>query len=125
MYDIKSTAAMTVREARAHACVTQADLAERVGTSQSAIAKLEQGDGNPTIETIERCAKALGYSVRLEFIPLSPPDPVIERYKQDVDRTLLRENLRKSVTERIRTLGEWQENGLALEGATRAARRRK
>ncbi|MCG3115931.1 MAG: hypothetical protein LLH30_09660 [Candidatus Manganitrophus sp. SA1] len=31
-------------------------------------------------------------------------DPVIERYKRDVDRTLLRENLKLTVEERIRKL---------------------
>ncbi len=29
------------------------------------------------------------------------PDPVIEAYKKDIDRSLLRENLRKSVAERL------------------------
>ncbi len=33
-------------------------------------------------------------------------DPVIEAYKKDVDRTLIRENLRRSVDERIARLGE-------------------
>jgi len=32
------------------------------------------------------------------------PDPVIEAYKKDVDRTLLRENLRKTPDERVRDL---------------------
>jgi hypothetical protein len=36
------------------------------------------------------------------------PDPVIEAYKAHVDRTLLRENLKKSVTERIEALMELQ-----------------
>ena len=31
-------------------------------------------------------------------------DPVVEAYKRDVDRTLLRENLRRSVTERVANL---------------------
>ena len=31
-----------------------------------------------------------------------PPDPVIEAYKRDVDRTLLRENLKLTVEERLR-----------------------
>jgi hypothetical protein len=31
-------------------------------------------------------------------------DPVIEAYKKDVDRTLLRENLKRSVEERLRDL---------------------
>jgi hypothetical protein len=32
------------------------------------------------------------------------PDPVIEVYKRDVDRTLLRENLKRTVEERLRDL---------------------
>lgn len=40
-----------------------------------------------------------------ELIPLEPGfDPVIERYKVDVDRTLIRENLRKTHEERLLTL---------------------
>jgi hypothetical protein len=35
-------------------------------------------------------------------------DPVIEAYKKDVDRTLLRANLKKTVTERIEALMELQ-----------------
>ena len=37
-----------------------------------------------------------------EFVPVSlDPDPVIEAYKKDVDRTLLRENLKLTVEQRI------------------------
>ncbi len=37
-----------------------------------------------------------------ELLPVSlEPDPVIEAYKKDVDRTLLRENLKLTVEERI------------------------
>jgi hypothetical protein len=57
------------------------------------------------------------------LVPVPPPDPVVARYKEDVDRTLLRENLRRSVDERLRTLAEWQENGRALELATAQAKR--
>ncbi len=34
------------------------------------------------------------------------PDPVIEAYKKDIDRTLLRENLRLTVEERFETAPE-------------------
>jgi hypothetical protein len=38
-------------------------------------------------------------------IDLAPePDPVIEAYKGDIDRTLLRQNLRRSVEERLEAL---------------------
>jgi hypothetical protein len=36
-------------------------------------------------------------------------DPVIEAYKKDVDRTLLRENLKSTVEERIRQLARMAE----------------
>ena len=44
-----------------------------------------------------------------EWAHLDPsPDPIIERYKADVDRTLIRENLRKSHEERLLTLQRMQ-----------------
>ena len=40
-----------------------------------------------------------------EIVPVSlDPDPVIEVYKKDVDRTLLRENLKLTVEERIQKM---------------------
>ncbi len=114
-----------VEAARRRASLTQRELAERVGTSQSAIARLEAGMANPTIETLRRCAAATGHTLRLEFVPDDPPDPVVERYKQDVDRTLLRENLTKGVDERIRSLADWQQAAAELRRAAREARRRR
>ena len=37
------------------------------------------------------------------------PDPVIEAYKKDVDRTLIRENLRLTFEERLESLMRLQE----------------
>jgi len=37
------------------------------------------------------------------------PDPVIEAYKKDVDRTLIRENLRLTVEQRLENLVRLQE----------------
>ena len=50
-------------------------------------------------------------------------DPVIEVYKQDIDRTLLRENLKLSVEERLRQLMDLQRFAEELQRAGRAARR--
>lgn len=42
-----------------------------------------------------------------EFVLVSlEPDPVIEYYKQFIDRSLLRENLKLTPTERIRKMQE-------------------
>jgi hypothetical protein len=45
------------------------------------------------------------------------PDPVIEAYKKDVDRSLLRQNLRRSMDERWRIL----ESATALADEMRRA----
>ena len=51
-------------------------------------------------------------------------DPVIEVYKQHVDRTLLRENLKLTVEERFRKLMDMQRFAEELQRAGREARRR-
>ena len=124
MYYI-GTSGRIVRESRQRANLTQRELAERAGMSQPAIAKLERGATNPTLDTLARCAAAAGFDLRLEIVPRAAPDAIVLRYKKDVDRTLLRENLRTPVDRRLRTLGEWQEAGRQLQRATREARRSK
>lgn len=52
------------------------------------------------------------------------PDPVVELYKQDVDRTLLRENLRLSVEQRFLRLMELQRFAEELQRAGRMASKR-
>jgi len=52
-------------------------------------------------------------------------DPVIEAYKKDVDRTLLRENLRLTVTERFEKLMALQRFADELRRAGAEARRKK
>jgi hypothetical protein len=52
------------------------------------------------------------------------PDPVIEAYKKDVDRTLLRENLRRTPEERLDNLMELQRFAAELHRAGREARSR-
>lgn len=55
----------------------------------------------------------------------SSMDDVIEVYKRDVDRTLLRENLKKTPTERLETLQEMQRFAEELHRAGREARSRR
>jgi hypothetical protein len=53
----------------------------------------------------------------LELAPPDYCDPVIEAYKKDVDRTLLRENLRLSVEQRIQKAQSFHEAIAELRGA--------
>ncbi len=53
--------------------------------------------------------------------PTLDPDPVIEAYKKDVDRSLLRENLRLTMEERVRRLMELQRVAEELRRAGREA----
>jgi hypothetical protein len=50
-------------------------------------------------------------------------DPVIEAYRKDVDRSLIRENLRLTVDQRFRQLMELQRFAEELQNAGRKARR--
>jgi hypothetical protein len=52
-------------------------------------------------------------------------DPVIEAYKKDVDRTLLRENMKLDVEQRLRQLMELQKFAEELQRAGRALERRR
>lgn len=49
--------------------------------------------------------------------PPFEPDPVIEAYKANVDRTLIRENLRLSVEQRLEDLMRLQEFAAELQRA--------
>ena len=55
--------------ARAHAGLTQEELAERMGTSQSAIARLESGRSRPSPTTQAKLAAATGTKLRVSFEP--------------------------------------------------------
>jgi hypothetical protein len=58
-----------------------------------------------------------------EPLPPVTPDPVIEFYKKDIDRTLLRENLKLTVTARFEKLMALQRFAEEMRRAGREARR--
>ena len=63
-----------VREARKRAGLTQSELAERVGTTQSAIARLERGVGRPTLARISELVAACGLEVQVRLVPADEHD---------------------------------------------------
>ena len=54
--------------ARARAGLSQADVAARMGTTQSTIARLESGRSLPSIRTLSRYAAAIGSRVEVRLI---------------------------------------------------------
>ena len=52
---------------RLKAGLTQAELAERIGTKQSAISRLERGTYNPTVAFLRKVAEALGANLRISL----------------------------------------------------------
>lgn len=112
----------TLRET---AGLSQRDLARRAGMSQPAVARLESGRAVPTIATLARLARAAGFELRLELTPRPVTDALIEAFKRDIDRTLLRENLKKTVDQRIRSMAENQEAFREVRRAVRTAKRKK
>ncbi|MCD8224869.1 MAG: helix-turn-helix domain-containing protein [Clostridiales bacterium] len=58
-------------DARRETGITQKQLSERTGISQSDISKFERGGGNPSIRTLRRLAAGLGMRVKIEFQPLT------------------------------------------------------
>ena len=46
---------------------TQAQLARKIGTKQSAISRLESGNYNPTLEVLKKVADALGSKIEISL----------------------------------------------------------
>ena len=59
--------AVELLRARLRAGLSQTELAARMGTSQSAVARLESGDALPSTKTLLRYAQATGSKVRVRL----------------------------------------------------------
>jgi transcriptional regulator with XRE-family HTH domain len=119
------SAAAIARDARKRAGLTQRDLAARAHTTQAAIARIEAADTIPSFETLRRLLDAAGFDLRVDIVQRAASDPVVEAYKRDIDRTLLIENLRRTVDERLRINAEVQLFGNELKRALRVAERKR
>lgn len=53
--------------------ISQRTVADRMGTTQSAISELENETTSPRIATLERYARAIGYQFRISVEPLVTP----------------------------------------------------
>lgn len=63
LYDIKKE----IIRLRLSQGLSQKELAQKVGTRQSAISRLESGEYNPSIEFLSKVAHALGKELNIKF----------------------------------------------------------
>ncbi len=70
-----------VLKARTASGLTQAEVAERIGTTQSAVARLESPSGkhSPSIATLQRYASAMGYKLQVRLVKEPAARPYIAR----------------------------------------------
>ena len=68
--DSEFAVARALIEARIRAAFTQRELAERMGTTQSAVARLESGRVHPSTRTLDKIARATGTRLRITFEPV-------------------------------------------------------
>lgn len=57
-------------DARKLSGLTQKQLSERTGIAQADISKLENGNANPSLRTLQRLAAGMGMKVKIEFVPV-------------------------------------------------------
>jgi transcriptional regulator with XRE-family HTH domain len=79
-----------IRSARTNAGLTQAQLAERLETSQPAVSRWESGHDGPRLSTLRAALAACGFALDLMVRPLG-----------DVDRAQIRQQLAMSPEQRL------------------------
>lgn len=55
--------------ARNEKAITQKQLADITGIPQADISRLENGNANPSLKTLQRLADGMGMKLKLEFVP--------------------------------------------------------
>lgn len=82
---MNNTAARLLVEARQRAGLTQRALARGAGTSQSVVARIENGTASPTWQTLEQLLRSAGFELSATLEPsLRAPSHMLE----DVPRIL-------------------------------------
>lgn len=58
----------TLINARKQLGLTQKQLSEKTGIAQADISKIENGNANPSLKTLQRLASAMGKKVKISFV---------------------------------------------------------
>ena len=103
-----------IRTARARHGLSQARLARRAGTKQSAISRLEADEVSPSVETLDLLMRAMGERLRLAAEPL----------ERDYDPAHRRATAARPPAERLALGISWNRMAGRLAAAGREARGR-
>ena len=57
-------------DVRKNAGLTQKQLSERTGIAQGDISRIENGNANPSLNTLKRLASAMDMTLKIEFAPV-------------------------------------------------------
>jgi transcriptional regulator with XRE-family HTH domain len=107
------SAASIVRTARREAGLTQKELADRMGTTQSAVARLEARGANPRLKTLEKAVRATGRHLAVE---------VSDFPAGNIDETLIVEMLRMTPDQRVRSFEQMYDEARVIAAAGARAR---
>jgi predicted transcriptional regulator len=58
-------------DARKISGITQKELSERSGIAQGDISKIENGNANPSLNTLKRLASGMNMKLKIEFLPVN------------------------------------------------------
>lgn len=62
------TIVQAIIDARKSSGITQKELSQKSGIAQGDISKLENGNANPSLKTLQRLAAAMGKTLKIEFV---------------------------------------------------------
>ncbi len=62
------TIVQAIIDARKSLGITQKELSQKSGIAQGDISKLENGNTNPSLKTLQRLAVAMGKTLKIEFV---------------------------------------------------------
>lgn len=102
-------ASALIRETRKRAGLSQKELAERLQTTQSVIARWETGRREPSFANLQRIARACGLDLSVALVPQDSHDLSLARQTRDL-----------SPGERIQYMIEWTKR---IEELAASARR--
>ena len=65
-------------DARVRSGMTQKELSEKTGIAQGDISRIERGNANPSLRTLQRLARGMKITLRLEFVPECSTDTKLQ-----------------------------------------------